>query len=273
MGVVSTLLLECYYNVMTMNILLWMNLISTPTWVDQTPLSSEFVYTVGEGESSSKDEALQKAWTSALIRFALSEFPELNQLKARSVETLKGSEFERTSIQNFQLIQWRGIHEVKSNNSPTLIFDSSSKTYHVFRLLRWSIEEVKRVHEEIRLSLQKVKQGDPVPTYKIPMTSEEAQRAEKEIESQLEIIQRHNQKLLSRNEYIERVMERVVCGTTVGDLWKLLGKPDHRTYTASSWGRFSIQTIENSENERVIAISRRGEFFGYADEIQPCERK
>lgn len=249
----------------------FMALISAPSWVDHPPVSSEFVYTVGEGEAPTKEEALQKAWNSALIRLALVEFPELIQINSKSVETLKGSEFERTSIQNFQLISWRGIHELQSFNSPHIAFDSATKTYHVHRLLEWSKTSLNSAQREVGDALAKVKLGEPVTTYKIPTSPEEDQKVEKQINESMIYLAKLNQNLDRDEKRIGSVLSQMKCGIQTGHLVDMLGDADSGEpfYTGFmlTWGTYHVWTSGGHGTRAGMAVREQGRAVSMTDII------
>lgn len=265
-----------------------MSIISTPSWIDHPPISADSIYMVGEGESFSKEDALQKAWNSALIRIGISEFPELNQLSAKSTETLTTAEFERTSIQNFQLISWKGIHELKSYNSPFASFDPSTKTYHVYRLLEWSKTALQTSQLEVSKSIEKFKKSSDatIPTYKFPTSPEEQQKEEKKLSKQMEYLNARNSKLETRDNYIRNILMHLHCGTRVFDLTHMLGEPDSYEWSGSefrfTWGTYYVYsdmqgyTFPTAKAARAYQIVRTNvkayaEDLGRGTEIQLCK--
>ena len=63
--------------------------LGTPKWVSKVPKSELFIYSVGESKGiENKDDALERAWISALLRLGMTQFPELGKLRSESEETL-----------------------------------------------------------------------------------------------------------------------------------------------------------------------------------------
>lgn len=226
---------------------LFMSLISTPSWINNLPESKEVIYSVGESNpTDQKEDALQKSWNSALIRIGISEFPELTQLSSKSTETLKNAEFERTAVQNFQLINWKGIHEMKTMGSPFIELDKQTKTFKVYRLLAWKKSDLKAAQEEARASLAKVKDsGEPVPTYKVPNSPENEQILENAINDNITYMQTVASNIDHINAKVAAVLAATKCGTQMSDLIHALGQPKHVTMGFGSqyvwtWGTFHV---------------------------------
>jgi len=243
----------------------------TPNWVDQVPEATNTIYIVGEGSSTSKEEALDKAWNSALIRMATAEFPELIQLSSKSLETLTGSEFERSTVQNFQLINWKGIKEMKVHGSPFSDFNLKTETYTVYRLLAWSKADVEASKKEANDALAKIKASADavVKTYKVPNTPEEAQLEEQVMMDQMMQLKAANLRASSRTGKLSQVMHGIKCGVTIQDLYKLLGAPDKSddffdtpsSFGNRSWGQYEvtfsasmIKNIYDTGNYKLINV-------------------
>lgn len=214
-----------------------------PPWIDHPPEDHSYVYIVGESiPSKQKEDALQQAWNSALIRLAISEFPELIQLISKSRETLRDSEFERSTIQNFQLINWKGLREMKSLGSPFVSYDEKSGSYTAYRLLTWSLKDRDMAKKEANESLDKIKKSSEaiVKIYKVPLTPEEAELSELQISNQLDQLRRLNIQIKSKDEIVEKILKELKCGTKVTDVLSLLGEPDHKNYYSVVYGTYIL---------------------------------
>ena len=216
-------------------------MIAMPSWVDHPPESSASVYIVGESiPCKQKEDALEKAWNSALIRIAMTEFPELIELTSTSKETLKDSEFERKTVQNFQLINWKGLREMKSLGSPFVSFDPKTELYTVYRLISWNKIDLKVSKLEADDDLEKLKLGRDVKTYKLPNTPEDTDKEELALSDQMDQIRKLNLQIKSRDEMISKVLSELKCGTKVTDVIKILGQPDKIDYFDVIYGTYKL---------------------------------
>ena len=76
-----------------------------PVWVKEIPKKREVKYFLGESlEMQNKEDALERAWVSALFRIGLTAFPETGILKTQSFETLTEADYKREFVMKLELI-------------------------------------------------------------------------------------------------------------------------------------------------------------------------
>lgn len=219
-------------------------LLNAPTWVLNVPRSQGELVIVGEGRSADKEDALERAWYSALLRIGMTEFPELTKLNTRSQETLKGTSYDRRAVTDLQYINWAGIREARDQGSPYVV--ENDGTYLVYRLLRWSNEDVSMAHQSVEAAL---KAKSEASTYTIPDTPE-SQAADEEVAvTALQKIRKLNRSIKQKDNNFRQIMEEVQCGTKIGDLIKILGEPDRKSEYATPqeyiWGTYSVTSFKS----------------------------
>lgn len=209
-----------------------------PAWILSLPKNSKYVYSIGESRDiSNKDDALERAWISGLLRIGMTQFPELGSLKSESYETLHDASYTRNFVIELEKIKWDGLHEMEDMGSPYVEYNKEKDTYTVYRLLRWAKSELENSKKKIK---QKVKN-------EIPVSPEIKRKNEEELISEVKSIQEVNKKIKNRDAFIGSVLKKVTCGVTIDDLVRILGSPDREgAYNQSSleleyyWGTFKV---------------------------------
>ena len=101
--------------------------VSIPPWVYSPPRSATEVYVVGEAKDiEQKDDALERAWVSGLIRMGMTQFPELGALRSESFETLHDANYKRQFVMQLEKISWVGLREVEDRGSPVIVPNEES---------------------------------------------------------------------------------------------------------------------------------------------------
>lgn len=139
-------------------IFILMSLISQPEWVEHLPESDSAIYAYGEAfYIKDKDDALHRAWTSALVKIGQAHFSMLTKVTSHSIEGLDRSSYDRRSSQDFEIINWEGLEEAKG--SPVVTFNSDTKTYTAYRLFVWSKTDLETSKMRVKEELQKREQA------------------------------------------------------------------------------------------------------------------
>ena len=209
------------------------NELNTPKWVFSSPKSDQFIYSVGESKGiENKDDALERAWISALLRLGMTQFPELGKLRSESEETLHSASYNRKFVVQLESINWSGLVEEEKSGSPFVNFDEKSKTYTVYRLIKWS----KKNLALSRASINQKKKN------KIPISPEISRKAEEEVISEIQKINSLNKKIGNRTAFLAKILNRAKCGVSVDDLANILGSPDRTETCEYFWGTFQVWT-------------------------------
>ncbi len=187
-----------------------------PSWVKRPPVNDVRAFVVGESAAVDKDEAMAKAWASALVRLGMTEFPELARVGATTTETLEGGSTRRELALHLEQIKWTGLTEAKELGSPIVYWDENEGNYRVFRLLRWDRSRI----EEARAQLNRG------PSHGLPMPPELQVREEQRITEAVSDIQRINARNVYKERLYTKVFSQLKCGATIADLIKVLGAPD-----------------------------------------------
>lgn len=195
-----------------------------PIWVKSPPDDSQFVYFVGDAGGGDKEDVLERAWYSALVRIGMTEFPELTKLRSRSRETLEKASYERNVVINLQYIRWTGIAEAKDKGSPFIYRDPKTKGLAVYRLLKWAKQDVRTAHNAIKQKLD----TDDAKTEKfaIPDSPEVAEEQESDAIEAVRKIKALGRGIASRDAELKLVIDNVKCGMTIRQLTEILGKPN-----------------------------------------------
>lgn len=153
-------------------------------------------------------------------------------------------------------IDWKGISEVEEQGSPHIIYDETTKTYTVYRLLSWAKKDIAASKASIR---QKKKN-------EIPSSPEVARKIEADVVSEIQKINALNMQIATRDEFLSKVLMVAKCGVTLDDLKNILGPPDREGGTCRQyWGTFDVFacrgpvhsiTAKNGEGAR-ISLCRR----------------
>lgn len=221
---------------------LFLLLTLTPTWVDHPPETKEFFYFVGEAEEAkTKDEALERAWNSALIRVGLTEFPELTEISSESLETLLGSTYKRESVQNLELINWRGVKEAKELGSPFVKYDSKLGTFFAYRLLKWPKSDMLASRVEATKAFQAMKKRETIDTHPMPRSPEAMTQKEEEMLNILQKLSSVQKAITTKDQLIEKVVSQLRCGVTADDVISVLGQPDEENMTSLRYGTFFLE--------------------------------
>lgn len=184
-----------------------------PFWLEHSPTHPSEVYFAGEAMNApTKDEALERSWLSALLRFGQVTFPELSQIKSSTTEGLRDSHSDHRLRIDLRYVNWVGVSEAKEFGSPRLI-QNPDRSWTAFRLLKWDKDHI----TDARAKISKLE------LFGLPMAPEAEER---EIEAVLEL-RNLNQELLMRNQRLEKVFAEVPCHLRISNMIQLIGKPDH----------------------------------------------
>ena len=188
-----------------------------PSWATRTPEGGPRVYVVGEAVGAAdKEEALSKAWASALVRLGMAEFPELSTVASSNVETLQGNTATRGLVLHLERVNWSGLTEVKEQGSPLVFWDDADNGYRAYRLLKWDRAQI----ESARAQLAKQK------PHAIPLPPEMLLNEEQKIVEAVSEVQRINSRNSWKEKLYHKVFGQLQCGATIADLIKVLGAPD-----------------------------------------------
>ncbi len=187
-----------------------------PGWVKRPPSEESRAFVVGEAASSDKDDAMAKAWASALVRLGMTEFPELSRVGSTTTERLEGGASTRELALHLEQVRWAGLTEAKEMGSPLIYWDEREGNYRVYRLLRWDRARI----EEARAHL------DGSGRNGLPMPPELQIREEQRITEAVSDIQRINARNRWKDRLYRKVFGELKCGVTIADLIKVLGAPD-----------------------------------------------
>lgn len=226
-----------------------------PSWVETLPVSTTHVFVVGEGLSENKDDALEKAWVSGLLRIGMTNFPELGTIHSQSNETLHDSNYQRQFTLQLNKLNWTGLKEVEG--SPFVTTDDGK--YAVYRLLKWSKTDIEVARKNIKKNLQ----------YFIPDSPEITRRHEDELIDEERKIRDLNRKLTNRDAFVTRVIGEVKCGATVENLIAILGPPDRESSHNGMnllpdeyyWGTFKVEHYRTEPIFSITAGNGVGETF------------
>jgi len=187
-----------------------------PTWVKRPPSDESRAFVVGEAAAADKDDAMAKAWASALVRLGMAEFPELSRVGSTTTESLHGGSSTRELALHLEQVRWAGLTEAKDLGSPLVYWDESDGSYRVYRLLRWDRARI----EEARAQLGRGRRNG------LPMPPELQIREEQRISEAVSDIQRINARNTYKETLYRKVFGELKCGATIADLIKVLGAPD-----------------------------------------------
>ena len=204
----------------------------TPTWLSNPPKSETQIFSVGEARDiESKDDALERAWISSLLRYGMTQFPELGSLRSESEESLHSATYNRKFVLQLDSIDWKGISEVEEKGSPHIIFDETTKTYTVYRLLTWAKKDI----AASKASIRRKKKNE------IPPSPEVARKIEADVVSEIQKINALNKQIATRDEFLSKVLMVAKCGVTLDDLKTILGPPDREDgFCRHYWGTFEV---------------------------------
>ena len=203
-----------------------------PIWLTNPPKSDSHFFSVGESRDiENKDDSLERAWISSLLRFGMTQFPELGSLRSESEESLHSANYNRKFVLQLESINWKGISEAEEKGSPYIVYDEVTKTYTVYRLLKWSKKDLAASKAAIRLKKKN----------EIPSSPEVARKAEEDIISEIQKITALNKKIEARDAFLSKVLMRAKCGVSVDDLTTILGSPDrHDESCRYFWGTYEV---------------------------------
>ncbi len=211
-----------------------------PDWVGNPPEDTRYQYFMGESpEVSGKEDALERAWISTLIRIGMTQFPEVSKLSSLSVESIKDADYQRKFVMSLEQIDWTGIREATEKGSPFVVEDLENGTYRVYRLLKWSKKAMDKARQKIAAN----------ESHQIPKPPEEVQNQENIMIDAVREINSINRENAKRSAKITPVMKAVKCGVTVHDLIRVLGAPDKQRGIDCStcdksyfWGTFQVES-------------------------------
>lgn len=215
-----------------------------PKWITDPPSDSHYVYSVGESKGlGNKEDALERAWISALLRIGMTQFPEVGQLKSESEETLSSANYNRKFVLQLERVRFTGIKETTSEGSPFVVLDEDTRTYSVFRLIRWSKKDISLARASLK---SKPKPGN------IPLSPEARSKIEDEMISDIQQINSVNSRVEDRNTQVARVLKRAKCGVTIDDIRNILGEPDRTDKNCRYyWGTYEVFACNPNEVDRI----------------------
>lgn len=200
-----------------------------PTWVNQLPRAKGQVFVLGEAHDiEKKEDALERAWVSALLRMGMAQFPEVGKLTSESYETLHDADYQRRFVLSLDRISWKGLSETQE---PFVIENESGFT--VYRLLKWSQTDISYARKHVR----------PDVHHALPQSPEATQRVESELIDQVQQIHEVNRKVAKRKIEVGKVLNRLECGVTIEDLKKILGPPDDEDFSDYVWGTYKVEGV------------------------------
>lgn len=209
-----------------------------PSWAHSPPRQSDAHFFVGESHGSrDKDEALERAWISALTRVGMTQFPELVQVSTRSTENLASADTEREFTLRLEQVDWSGVREAGDKGSPWILRRDDG-TFTVYRLLKW-------------------------PNGLMDAARKRLLRAEKRpMDRMLRQLKIVNERVDKRDRALKRIFDQVRCGVKVSDLTTILGSPDSvnpynpmRVEKEYFWGSYRVARV--GDNPFVAVIGRR----------------
>lgn len=223
-----------------------------PGWTEHPPRGGGVRFFVGESRGSIyKEEALEKAWVSALVQAGMTEFPELSQVTSESVEGLRDVRHERRFLMRLERVNWNGLREATEYGSPYLDLDARTGEYTVYRLLKWGERDIDMAKREIAKN----------HVHTLPIPPELVHREQKRMAEALSTIASINARNAYHNALVEKVMHEVKCGVTVADLMKVLGEPDrYNPYNSHIldkqyyWGQYLVE--RRGDNPVVATITK-----------------
>jgi hypothetical protein len=203
-----------------------------PNWLSSPPKSDSHFFSVGEARDiENKDDALERAWISSLLRFGMTQFPELGSLRSESEESLHSANYNRKFVLQLESINWKGLSEVEEKGSPYIVYDEIAKTYTVYRLLKWSKKDLAASKAAIRLKKKN----------EIPSSPEVARKVEETMIDEIQKITALNKKIETRDAFLSKVLMRAKCGVSIDDLTNILGSPDrHESSCYYFWGTYEV---------------------------------
>ncbi len=227
-----------------------------PSWANRVPAPDTSVYFVGESNGSAdKEEALSKAWASALVRIGMSEFPELSQVATSHVETLNGNQSSRGLVLHLEQVNWAGVTEVKEQGSPVLFWDENEGGYRAFRLLKWDRGQMALAHR----SITKKK------NHSLPVPPEMMVREEQQIVEAVAEIQLINAKNQWKEKLYNKVFSELKCGATIADVIGVLGAPDRfNPYNSVVlekeyyWGNYRVESQRADPRISAVILQQNG---------------
>jgi len=203
-----------------------------PLWVTKLPSDPKFVFVRGEStSSSSKDDALERAWISALLRVGMAQFPELQKLRSNSSETMKAAEYNRYFSIDLEKINWEGIEELTDLGSPYTESDALGESYRVYRLLRWSKKSI----ADSKASIKRGKVSSIVP-----LSPEKSLDYENSAIDKIQKIINLKREVVDREQEIKKILEHVRCGMKIGDIINIIGSPDRTSTCEYFWSTFKV---------------------------------
>lgn len=236
-----------------------------PVWLNNPPRDNGIIYVVGESRNiENKDDSLERAWVSGLLRIGMTQFPELGSLKSASNETLQSAEYKRDYVLALEQINWKGLQEADELGSPFTEFNEESNTYSTYRLLKWTKKEIESARGKIK---QK-------KSFEIPPSPEESLKKQDSIVNEVVAIQAINRKIIERDKFVRAVLLKATCGVSLTDLRKVLGYPDRESPSNDSsysyelvyyWGTFEV--TQYKRNAYVTSIN---ENFGSGTKHYLC---
>ena len=226
-----------------------------PHWIEHLPIAVGTHFFLGEShDSATAEEGLERAWVSAFVRIGMTEFPELARITSRSVEDLKGTAYERRFSLRLERINWDGVKEAKEFGSPFTELDPESGKFSVYRLVKWSDQDMASAKKQLNSSRQ----------FQLPISPETQRLSEDRIIRSIRAIHGLNDQVKKRNAVFEKVFAEMKCGVTLDDLIGILGPPDRSNpYNGGSsekeyyWGQFKVARAAG--DPVIAAISREDE--------------
>ena len=230
---------------------------SIPDWVQQVPADDENSYFVGTATASSKQEALEKAWHSALFSAGERQFPELVRVASSSNEALTASHYERVAKNYFYFIDWVGIRESTELQSPVILFDEKDSQWKCYRLLRWDRTLLLQSKQK---ALSAFEENKPFENLTLPLSPEKRNMMDERLLAALKKLQILNAQTRDKNEFVFEVLKRTRCGITTIDLTGVLGPPDRIDHCFHYWGSFYVISCDPSQPvfnfEQVSQLNR-----------------
>jgi hypothetical protein len=167
--------------------------------------TSTHIYSVGVGESEDLNEALSKAWSSAVVRAVEVNVPQASKISTSSVEKLHDSEWVRRNGMVVTGEMMSGMAEASDEGSPKV--EKVGSKWMVHRLAKWQKTTIQAVKEKI---------GN---TSSIPSGVE-------------------------RREVVMKYLMGIKCGTTVEDVQGVLGVADKSSINGyesfSQWSKINV---------------------------------
>ncbi|NBW99161.1 hypothetical protein EBR03_06275 [bacterium] len=253
-----------------------------PAWVVLTPRAKGTQYFLGESsEAKKKEDALQSAWINGLVGIGMAEFPELSQVRIKSVETLTDVDYRKDFVMKLEWVDWTGLREVSEWGSPYVI--KKEGKWVAYRLFKWDEELISKAREKIKAKSNHHLPKRPesyLPTSEAmheavlgTFDSNEEVKSERQVQVSAAISKINNLNRIhqGRDQQIGQVLAVVRCGVTANDLVRVLGRPDRKTgggcdfcNKSYEWGNYSVET------DQFLKVKRIRFADSYLNARHPC---